>query len=101
MSAQEPKPGEASRPRADPKDSASLLTLVAMLASSATIQLGIVDNPITKRAKKDLKLARHTIDLLAVLEAKTRGNVTEEERSVMTRVLSDLRMRYVDASKAD
>ncbi|HVY62931.1 MAG TPA: DUF1844 domain-containing protein [Planctomycetota bacterium] len=78
---------------------ASILTLVAMLASSATIQLGLVENPITKKPQKDLRAARHTIDLLAVLEEKTRGNLSQEERQVLGQVLADLRVRFVDASK--
>ena len=97
MSEPDRKADGASRPRS--RDEGSLLTLIAMLASSATIQLGLVDNPITKRPQKDLKLAKHTIDLLAALEAKTKGNLTDEEKAVLTHVLNDLRLRYVDAAK--
>src|SRR4051812_26282093 len=92
-------PGNAGAAGGARTGEASILTLVAMLASSATIQLGLVDNPITKKQQKDLRAARHTIDLLSVLEAKTKGNLTDEERQVFSHVLSDLRVRYVDASK--
>jgi hypothetical protein len=91
---------EASRP-ADPRPSpaAEFLTLVASLAGQATIHLGMVEHPIAKKVEKDLKQARFAIDLLAMLERKTRGNLTPDEQDVLGRVLSDLRMRFVQVSK--
>jgi hypothetical protein len=78
---------------------ADFLTLVASLAGQAAIHLGIVENPLKKKVRKDLRQARYTIDLIAVLEEKTRGNLSSEEKKVMERVLADLRMRFVEASK--
>lgn len=78
---------------------ASFLTLVATLASQATIQMGLIEHPLAKKVQKDLKQARYAIDLIAVLQEKTRGNLTDEERRVLDRVLGELRMKFVEASK--
>jgi hypothetical protein len=78
---------------------ASFLTLVATLASQATIQMGLIEHPLAKKIQKDLKQARYAIDLIATLQEKTRGNLTEEEKRVLERDLGELRMKYVEASK--
>lgn len=82
-----------------PAPEAEFLTLVATLASQATIQMGLVEHPIARRVQKDLRQARYAIDLIAMLESKTRGNLTSEESQVLSRVLADLRMKYVEASR--
>lgn len=75
------------------------LTLVASLAGQATIHLGMVEHPIKKAIAKDLNQARYAIDMIAMLEQKTRGNLTEEEKHVLEGILADLRLRFVEASK--
>jgi hypothetical protein len=84
---------EPEMPKAD------FLTLVASLAGQATISMGLVEHPLKKQVTKDLRAARYAIDLVAVLETKTRGNLTDEEKRVLERVLADLRVRFVEASK--
>ena len=74
-------------------------TFVISLSSSALIHLGIAPDPMTGEQKKDLAIAKQTIDMLAMLQEKTRGNLTEEEAQLMESMLYDLRMRYVDESK--
>ena len=74
-------------------------TFVVSLSSSALINLGIAPDPMTGEQKKDLAIAKQTIDMLAMLQEKTRGNLTEEEAQLMESMLYDLRMRYVDESK--
>ena len=74
-------------------------TFVISLSSSALIHLGIAPDPMTGEQKKDLEIAKQTIDMLAMLQEKTRGNLTEEEAQLMESMLYDLRMRYVDESK--
>ena len=56
-------------------------------------------NPETGRLEKDLPSARQNLDLLAMLREKTRGNLTAEEEKLVDNLLSDLRMRYVEASR--
>ena len=69
---------------------------VASLASSVLIQLGIFPDPKTGERKTDLELAKHTIDLLSMLQEKTRGNLTEEEDRMLREVLAELKLRYVE-----
>ena len=78
---------------------AEFLTLVATLVGQARIGLGTIANPISKRTTTDLRSARFAIDLLAVLEEKTKGNLTAEEKTVLASMLSDLRMKYAKASE--
>ncbi|MBN1334521.1 MAG: DUF1844 domain-containing protein [Deltaproteobacteria bacterium] len=68
------------------------------LAQSALVHLGEVANPETASLQADLPLARHTIDLLEMLECKTRGNLDEEERRMLGEVLYELRVKYVSAT---
>lgn len=74
-------------------------TFVLSLSSSALIHLGIAPDPITGEQKKDLAIAKQTIDMLVMLQEKTRGNLTEDEAQLMESMLYDLRMRYVAESK--
>ena len=74
-------------------------TFVISLSSSALIHLGIAPDPMTGEQTKDLAIAKQTIDMLAMLQEKTRGNLTEEEAQLMESMLYDLRMRYVAESK--
>ncbi len=74
----------------------SFANLILSLAGSAQMNLGIAPNPFTQKVEKDLVQAKQTIDLLVMLESKTKGNLSPEEASLMKVVLSDLRMRYVE-----
>lgn len=73
------------------------LMLVGGLAGQAQVGLGLRPDPVTQRTAKDLPNARQAIDLLAMLEAKTRGNLTPEEAHLLAAVLADLRLAYVRA----
>lgn len=68
------------------------------LSTSALIQLGEVQDPFTQKTAKNLPLAKQTIDLIAMLKEKTKGNLTPEEGKIIENLLYDLRMRYVKAS---
>jgi hypothetical protein len=75
--------------------------LVLSLGTSVMLHLGLVEDPATgATAEPDLLVARHTIDTLEMLEAKTRGNLTDEEQELLTNVLTDLRMRFVEVSRS-
>ena len=65
------------------------------LSSSALIHLGELPDPTSGEKKKDLPLAKQTIDLLGLLREKTRNNLKEEEEKLFDHLLYDLRMRYV------
>ncbi|HXN55524.1 MAG TPA: DUF1844 domain-containing protein [Myxococcales bacterium] len=73
--------------------------LVLSLGSSALIHLGIVKDPSSGAVNApDLPLAQQSIDLLALLQEKTRGNLTAEEERFLEQMLFDLRMRFVDSA---
>jgi hypothetical protein len=74
-------------------------TFLLSLASSTQVHLGLIENPATKKAEKDMVAARQTIDILGVLKEKTKGNLSNEEERLLDYVLYDLRMKYVELSK--
>ena len=70
------------------------------LASAAFVQLGDAPNPETgKPSEPDLLVAKQTIDILAMLREKTKGNLTEEEAHFLETLLADLRIRFVEKSR--
>ncbi len=70
-------------------------TFILSINSSALVQLGLIEDPGTKELSKNLPLAKQTIDLLAMLEEKTKGNLTSDEENILKNVLYELRMLYV------
>jgi hypothetical protein len=74
-------------------------TLILSLSHSVLLSLGDAPDPVSGERLRDLPLARQTIDLIALLQEKTRGNLTGEEERVLSQALFDLRMRYVEVSK--
>ena len=68
------------------------------LSTSALIQLGEIEDPFTKKLVKNLPLAKQTIDLIGMLNEKTKGNLTPDEEKIMQYLLYDLRMRYVKST---
>lgn len=73
-------------------------TFVLSMNSSVLVQLGLIDDPATGEKGKNLPLAKQTIDMLAMLEEKTKGNLTEDEEKILTNILYELRMLYVKAT---
>jgi len=74
-------------------------TLLLSLATSALVHLGEQPEGDTQAAEVNLPLAKQTIDMMALLRDKTRGNLTNEESRLMDSLLYDLRMRYVEKAK--
>jgi hypothetical protein len=74
-------------------------TFVLSLGSSAVLHLGEAEHPRSGKVEKDLPMAKHTIDLLSMLQEKTKGNLTPQEAQILESLLYDLRLRYVEASK--
>jgi hypothetical protein len=74
------------------------IEFVVMHAQNAALFLGQIPNPRTGEAEVNLDLARMFIDQLAMIQEKTRGNLTNEEAKVLSNALSNLQMAYVEAS---
>jgi len=94
----EPAPRASEPPRALPP--ADFATLVLSLGSSAIMYLGESEEPDGKKPPRNLPMAKHAIDLLTVLEEKTKGNLSAEEQQILESLLFDLRLRYVETLKA-
>ena len=83
----------------EPQPQLSFTAFVLSLASTAAIHFGDLPDPISgERTGPNFEGATQMIEILALLEQKTRGNLTAEEREVLTQVLYELRMRYVEAA---
>jgi len=77
----------------------SFTAFVLSLASTAAIHFGDLADPVSgERSAPNLEGATQMIEILSLLEQKTRGNLTAEEREVLGQVLYELRMRFVEAS---
>ncbi len=74
--------------------------LIRMLATQALLYMGAFPDPETGRAVVALDYAKMNIDFLGALEEKTKGNLSETEGSFLTRTLYELRMQYVEVTKA-
>ncbi len=70
------------------------------LAGSAQVALGLVAHPESKIITKDPNTARQTIDIIAMLQEKTKGNLSKEEEGLLEELLYTLRMQYVQATNA-
>ena len=87
---------EAERP---PLPEVNFNSLIFSLSSSALLHLGEIADPQSGEKRKDVALAKHTIDTIAMLQEKTQGNLTEEEEKFLESILTDLRWRYVKAAE--
>jgi len=74
------------------------IEFVMMQAQQAAMFLGRIPNPQTGKPEVNLEIARMFIDQLEMIREKTRGNLTKEESEIITRVLSDLQLTFVQAS---
>jgi hypothetical protein len=72
-------------------------SFILSLYSSGLVQLGKVEEPSTGKKTKDLEMAKHTIDMIAMLQEKTAGNLTDDEKNLLKALLSELRIAYVEA----
>ena len=78
---------------------ASFAALITSLVTQAYIALGGYEDPKTKRRYVDLDLAKFHIDTLAVLEQRTKGNLTDEEAKLLDQALYETRMQYVQLAQ--
>ncbi|MDA0712209.1 MAG: DUF1844 domain-containing protein, partial [bacterium] len=83
----------------DQKNEFLFMQMVMMFQGMAMQNLGKVMNPVTNKAERNLDQAKNMIDLLGMLEAKTKGNLGNNERNMLTHALYELRMNYVDEVK--
>lgn len=77
------------------------MQLVISLQAGAMQQMGKVASPLTGKVERDLDMAKHSIDMLAMIDEKTKGNLGEEEQKLLSHLLYELRLNYVDELKKE
>lgn len=77
------------------------LQLILMFQTAALQQMGKIMNPLTKKVERDLNQAKFSIDILEMIQDKTKGNLSQEEKKFLEHVLFELRMNYLDEVKAE
>ena len=92
---EKPKEEKGSAPLPEINFSSFLLSL----SSSVLLHLGEIADPQSGEKKKDLVLAKQSIDIINLLKEKTKGNLTQEEEKLLEHLLYDLRMRFVKANE--
>lgn len=88
------KPGAAPRETMPKIDFSSF---ILSLYSSGLVHLGKVEDPSSGGKRLDLGMAKHTIEMMAMLQHKTQGNLTGDEDNLLKALLSELRLAYVEA----
>ena len=91
----EKKDEQQEEPSHGPLPAGNFAALVSMLTTQALFALGLLQIKGQEERKPDLEMAKYNIDMLQVLQEKTRGNLTEEEEAVLGNTLNELRMGYV------
>ena len=71
-------------------------SLVMMLASACWQQIGKIPNPLSGKVEKELTHAQVTIELLTMIQTKTKGNLSQEEERLLSNTISDLQLNYAD-----
>jgi len=89
-----PQKMEAETP---PLPEVNFSSLILSLSSTAFLHFGEIPDPGTGEKRKDLPLAKHAIDTIAMLKEKTEGNLSEEEKQFIENILTDLRWHFVKA----
>ena len=77
------------------------MTLISSLTSQAWIQLGKIKNPITDKIEKNLEAASMSIDMLSMIQEKTKNNLEEYESTLLEKTLNDLKMNFVFEKNQD
>ena len=91
-------PPTAEIPGAD--DPASFTNFIMSIASNAASSLGMMEHPVTGKREVELELGKHWIDILGMLQQKTRNNLLPQEQQILESLLADLRMQYVSLTNA-
>ncbi|MBS1970905.1 MAG: DUF1844 domain-containing protein [Bdellovibrionales bacterium] len=79
------------------KMEASFSILAMSIASSAVMSMGLAPDPNTGKTSKDKNMARFNIDLLMMLQEKTKNNLNKEEQQFLENIISDLQVKFVQS----
>jgi hypothetical protein len=84
----------------DADNPSSFVNFIMSIASNAASALGMIEHPVTNKREVDLQLGKHWIDVLGMLEQKTRGNLVSQEEQILEGLLADLRMQFVSLANS-
>ena len=82
-----------------PPQEMSFGMFITSLGMQVLMHLGEITNPLTKKKEQDLTQAKQTIDLISMLKDKTKGNLEEDETTLLENLLYELRMKYIERTK--
>lgn len=94
--------GQSKQPAHEPigpEPEITFVNFVVGLSSEALAALGEMPDPITGELRRDLRAAQQLIDIIGLLRDKTRGNLDQDEQSLLEAILFDLRMKYVELAR--
>ena len=74
-------------------------TLVYSFATGALISMGVAPDPNTKKVQKNIVMAKQNIEILVMLQNKTKGNLSVEEAKFLENILMEVRLRFVETSR--
>ena len=74
--------------------------LIVMFHAATMQQLGKVKHPVTDKIEKNLEAAENTIDILDMLQAKTKGNLAADEEMLLTQILQELKLVFVQEKQS-
>lgn len=77
---------------------ASFITFLSGFAGQVMFQLGLIENPFTKKKEINLPEAKFSIDMIEIFKEKTKGNLNDEEQKYIDSMLHQLRMQYIQIS---
>ena len=98
LAEEEKKPEQEQQPERGPLPEGNFAALISMLVTQSLFALGVIKIKGQEDKKPDLQLAKYNIDMLESLEEKTKGNLSEDEQKVLTDMLSQVRMAYVQVA---
>lgn len=90
-----PETAASSETEEGPLPEINFTSFVFSLSTTAMYHFGDFPDPVTKKGQRNLPAAKQTIDILSILRTKTEGNLDEEEKQLLDKLLFELRMRYV------
>ena len=85
----------SEKKQASPLPKVDFNTFVLSLSSSVLVHLGEINDPASGQPSQDLDMARHTIDMLDMLEKKTQGNLNPDEERLLKNILFEMRMKFI------
>jgi len=97
----EKKPSAGEKERKPVYPEINFINFIASLGSSVLFHFGEFPDPITNKAQRDLAAAKQTIDLIALIQEKTKGNLNDDEKQLIESMLFELRMQYVKEKEKD